>query len=54
VAHKLAAGCISFVDELKPISVELSHAASPSEERLPSCNLADFRIAHLIENLDEA
>ena len=53
-AHKLAAGCISFVDELKPISVELSHAASPSEERLPSRNLADFRIAHLIENLDEA
>ena len=53
-AHKLAAGCIAFVDELKPISVELAHAASPSEERLPSCNLADFRIAHLIEKLDGA
>jgi len=45
---------MAFAEELKPISAQLAHVASQSEERLPSCNLADFRIAHLMENLDEA
>jgi len=53
-ADKLARSCMAFAEELKPISAQLAHVASQSEERLPSCNLADFRIAHLMENLDEA
>ena len=53
-AHILVAHCIAFTEEFRLISVQLAHAASPSEERLPSCSLANFRIAHLMESLDEA
>lgn len=50
----LAATCVLFAEEMRCKSTELIDARPQSDERLPSCNLADFRIAHLMENLDEA
>jgi hypothetical protein len=50
----LAATCVLFAEEMRCKSADLINASPLSDERLPSCNLADFRIAHLMENLDEA
>lgn len=50
----LAATCVLFAEEMRCKSADLINASPLSDDRLPSCNLADFRIAHLMENLDEA
>ena len=50
----LAATCVLFAEEMRSKSADLINASPLSYDRLPSCNLADFRIAHLMENLDEA
>jgi len=50
----LAKSCHAFAEEMDLLCAQLSHDPLSSDDRLPSCNLADFRIAHLMENLDEA
>lgn len=50
----LAATCVLFAEEMRCKSADLINGSPLSDDRLPSCNLADFRIAHLMENLDEA
>lgn len=50
----VAASCVLFAEHMRCKSAELIKASPLSDDRLPSCNLADFRIAHLMENLDEA
>jgi hypothetical protein len=50
----LAATCVLFAEEMRCKSADLINASPLSDDRLHSCNLADFRIAHLMENLDEA
>ena len=50
----LAATCVLFTEEMRCKSADLINASPLSDDRLPSCNLADYRIAHLMENLDEA
>jgi len=43
-----------FACEMQGKSADLYDTNTLLEDRLPACNLADFRIAHLMENIDEA
>ena len=49
-----AASCMLFAREMQGKSADLYDTNTLLEDRLPACNLADFRIAHLMENIDEA
>ena len=49
-----AASCLLFAREMQGKSADLYDTNTLLEDRLPACNLADFRIAHLMENIDEA
>jgi len=49
-----AAACMLFAHEMQGKSADLYDTNTLLEDRLPACNLADFRIAHLMENIDEA
>ena len=50
----LAATCVLFAEEMRCKSADLINASPLSDDRLPYCNLVDFRIVHLMESLDEA
>ncbi|MEK9728528.1 MAG: hypothetical protein VW417_01155 [Alphaproteobacteria bacterium] len=49
-----AASCMLLAREMQGKSADLYDTNTLLEDRLPACNLADFRIAHLMENIDEA
>ena len=43
-----------FAREMQEKSADLFDTNTLLEDRLPACYLADFRIARLMENIDEA
>jgi len=49
-----AAACMLFAHEMLEKSADLYDKNTLLEDRLTACNLADFRIAYLMENIDEA